>query len=547
MEGVRNMTDVQLFEDYINRYINIEKEDWIPLYEEDEITINGIKNDIFGLSALINNDEQSISNYLKDYEWGFSPNTFGKSYYEKTYSNNVEMIDFIVGDKKDDIEYLIAYRTFNRKYEKVIEINPKLIWYYNLVKEGDTYVDPINDEPKIRLEKKRILVLKTYLKDFLNAHKKSCIICFDHRRFFKTDSKLAHEVKRIQGENHNFVIVRNSYTYNEFNGMSSILGKVIIKPYTKSNHRDYLYLEEEKKYERFIIGVDDETGEEVEFTCNENELANYFGKNPDAPHFLTPVYFDRKVLDRYTNDPSNYKVDDGLIVFLDEWSLPFTINNDNKVIVWLGDLGRIPYNEQKHWKIHNNKPQGGIEKKFFQRQMMAQFTDSITPEKKLFELIDEFNKIMHEKYGDIVFNELSEADSQIKSAFSIPTNNSTTAYQTYLMQLCKIVVESINTRLIQSIIPKERLTDENNRLFGSRLQLKVFLDELGIPGSEKLDNILKIIYNSRNKLAGHTGSIQEYNKVWKRDKNYKPNFISDSKIILTTLNNILNDIIGELV
>jgi len=131
MEGVRNMTDVQLFEDYINRYINIEKEDWIPLYEEDEITINGIKNDIFGLSALINNDEQSISNYLKDYEWGFSPNTFGKSYYEKTYSNNAEMIDFIVGDKKDDIEYLIAYRTFNRKYEKVIEINPKLIWYYN--------------------------------------------------------------------------------------------------------------------------------------------------------------------------------------------------------------------------------------------------------------------------------------------------------------------------------------------------------------------------------------------------------------------------------
>lgn len=540
------MDDFQLFEDYINMYMNLDQEDWLPLYDENEVTINGMKSDIFGLSALINNDSQLISNYLKDYEWGFSPNTFGKSFYEKTYSNNNEKIDFVVGDKKDYIEYLIAYRTFNRKYEKVIEINPKLIWYYNLVKEGDAYIDPINDEPKIKLEKNRILVLKTYLKDFLNAHNKSCIICFDHRRFFETDSKLSHEVKPFNDDNFNFVVVRNSYSYNKYNGMSSILGKVLIKPYTKPNHRDYLYFEEDKKYEHFIIGVNEETGEEIEFTCSEKELANYFGKNPSAPHFLTPVYFNRKVLDRYTNDPSNYKVDDGLIVFLDEWSMPFTINNDNKVIVWLGDLGRIPYREQRYWKTHNDKPQGGMEKKFFQRQMMAQFTDSITPEKKLFELIDELNKIMTEKYGAKIFNELSEADSQIKSAFSIPTNNSTTLYQTYLMHLCKIIIESINTKLIHSNIPKERLTDNNNNLLGSRIQLKIFLDELGIFGADKLDNTLKTIYNSRNKLAGHTGSIQAYNKVWKRDKNYKPNFISDSKILLTTLNNTLNDIIGEL-
>lgn len=545
MKGVGNMDNIQLFEDYINKYINLDKEDWLPLYEEDATIINGIKTDIFGFSALIENDEQGIRDYLKEYEWGFSPSTFGKSYYEKTYSNNSEKIDFITGDTKDDIEYLIAYRTFNKKYEKVVEINPKLIWYYNLVKEGDIYKDPINDEPKIKLEKNKILVLKTYLKDFLNAHNKSCIICFDHRRFFETDSKLTHEVKPFKGNYFNFMIARNSYTYNNYNGMSSILGKVIIRPYTKPNHRDYLYFEEEKKYEQFIIGINDKTGDAIEYTCNEDELANYFGANPDAPHFLTPVYFDRKVLDRYTNDSSNYKVDDGLIVFLDEWSIPFTINSDNKVIVWLGDLGRIPYSEQKYWKIHNCKPQGGMEKKFFQRQMMSQFTDSITPEKKLFELIDEFNKLMYAKYGDIVFNELSEADSQIKSAFSIPTNNSTTLFQTYLMHLCKIIVESINTNLIQRTIPKEKLIDEKGNLLGSRLQLKIFLDELGIHGADKLDNVLKVIYNSRNKLAGHMGSIQEYNKVWKRDINYKPNFITDSKILLTTLNSSLNNIIGE--
>ncbi|OPZ85500.1 MAG: hypothetical protein BWY74_03898 [Firmicutes bacterium ADurb.Bin419] len=177
---------------------------------------------------------------------------------------------------------------------------------------------------------------------------------------------------------------------------------------------------------------------------------------------------------------------------------------------------------------------------------MAQFTDSITPEKKLFELLTDLNVYFKEKYGDKLFGELSEVDQQIKSAFTIPTNGSVTTYQTFLMQLCKITVESINNDLIQTIVPKEKLTDEGNKPFGSRLKLKILLDELSIKGADKLDNVLKVIYNSRNKLAGHKGSLQEYNKVWGRDKNYIPDFISDSKILLTTLNNSINNIIEEI-
>ncbi|SQC00759.1 hypothetical protein [Clostridium tetanomorphum] len=421
-----------------------------------------------------------------------------------------------------------------------------MIWYYNLVRDGENYVDPITDDIKIKVQNNKILVLQTYLKDFLSAYNQCCIVCFDHRRFFETDSQLKHETKSIVQDNANFIIVRNKYDYHQYNGMSSILGKVIIKGYNKPKHRDYLDFTQIKKYQDYIIEIDDETGDELEYTCEEDKLANYFGANPHAPHFLTPIYFERKVLDKYTNDPSNYKIGDGILVFLDEWSIPFTINKDNKVVAWLGDLGRIPYNEQKHWRLYNVKPQGGVEKKFFQRQMMAEFTDSITPEKKLFELINELNEVFINKYNDKIFNELSEADLQIKSAFSIPTNNSTTMYQTYLMHLCKITVESINTRLIQQIIPRDKLLDEDNNLLKSRMQLKVFLTELNVSQAEKLDEILKIIYNSRNKLAGHKGAIQEYNKVWKRDKNYKPNFISDSKIMLSTLNNTLNSIVEEL-
>ncbi|SQC00758.1 hypothetical protein [Clostridium tetanomorphum] len=76
------MADLEMFEDYESKYLNIQNDDWIPIYEE-EGAKNELESDIFGFSALIDNDEEYIKKYLGDYEWGFSPNTFGKSYFEK--------------------------------------------------------------------------------------------------------------------------------------------------------------------------------------------------------------------------------------------------------------------------------------------------------------------------------------------------------------------------------------------------------------------------------------------------------------------------------
>ena len=39
----------------------------------------------------------------------------------------------------------------------------------------------------------------------------------------------------------------------------------------------------------------DENGKEIRHTCNPSCLSNYFGANPSAPHYLTPVYFDAAV------------------------------------------------------------------------------------------------------------------------------------------------------------------------------------------------------------------------------------------------------------
>ncbi|MCW3046959.1 MAG: hypothetical protein JWO74_1243 [Solirubrobacterales bacterium] len=75
----------------------------------------------------------------------------------------------------------------------------------------------------------------------------------------------------------------------------------------------------EKEYEQFVIGTD--TGEEVRVTSDPAELANYFGANPGNPHYLTPVYFRREVLNKYYADPDRYTVEDGYVRCAGLWGL----------------------------------------------------------------------------------------------------------------------------------------------------------------------------------------------------------------------------------
>lgn len=89
-------------------------------------------------------------------------------------------------------------------------------------------------------------------------------------------------------------------------------------PVEKCNLWDYE--DRNRTYEDFIIGEDD-FGKPVTFTCEEAKLANYFGKNPEAPQYLTPVFFRRDVLFKYYNHAELYTVTDGSVSCDTRWHL----------------------------------------------------------------------------------------------------------------------------------------------------------------------------------------------------------------------------------
>jgi hypothetical protein len=97
--------------------------------------------------------------------------------------------------------------------------------------------------------------------------------------------------------------------------------------------------ERPKIYQGFIIGTNTH-GQPVKHTCDPEKLANYFSKNPDAPHYLTPVFFRTEVLSKYYADPQKYSVEDGYLRCGGLWGVRVDNDHPDYVVVWLGDLGR---------------------------------------------------------------------------------------------------------------------------------------------------------------------------------------------------------------
>lgn len=525
-----------LFSDYIKLYSEIEENEWITVFEEN--AERNCENDIFTFCAILKANPTELQEYVSKYDWGFEPDTFGKTtFYQYGYGEP----EYFSDESKDEFEYLVALRYFD-KYPKIYEINPKLIWYHNLRLEGQEYRDPKTGDVEIKLADHKIDIRLSYLKDFLAANGSYLSIVFDHRRYFKRDVISTKDNYRVYLEKNMYIywalnaVDALSEDAKKYDYYSSIIGKAIIEPYKRPRHEAYRYFTDKERYEKFVIELD-ENGDDIEFECNESKLANNFGSNPDSPHFLTPTYFSIKVLDKYKADPRNYEVKDSDIIYLNEWSIPFCINEDRKVVVWLGDLGRIPYKEQQYWKAFNESPKGKMEDKFLARQLLNHWTDGSRIESNLIRSLKIANDYSIKQYGDVIFLQLSEADAEIYRSFVLPTNLSIPEYQQFLMKLCKLTAESINTKLLKKV-----MGDTLDSSKGSIAQLDDFLKFINIDKNGKVYASIKKAYDSRNKLAGHRASTSEYNKVWKRDVSTEINTVDDATILLNEIISAINEV-----
>jgi hypothetical protein len=230
--------------------------------------------------------------------------------------------------------------------------------YYSPDKKEYSYFDDNGDEEIVaEIDSDKVLIKLNFLKDYISARKKHLFIYFDFMRFSKKTIKelgISEIDKNSSSEeyfyNHKVVDVSDMHLpYGKTK--SCVRGKILIE-----NIKDYKPdIEKNNKFEEFNIGYD-ENGETVSFSCDEKKLGNYSGENPDAPQYVTPVFFSKDVLKKYYGNPDKYSVEDCHISCKGARSIRLDNNCDDYVIVLLGDLGRLHHKEQLYWKSFNIPP-----------------------------------------------------------------------------------------------------------------------------------------------------------------------------------------------
>ena len=315
-------------------------------------------------------------------------------------------------------------------------------------------------------------------------------------------------------ETEHYVDVRKSdrnwsFASNDDGGaaMSRLCGKRLLSPSPRisRSERDA----DEDQYASFIISEDD-TGKSVEYLSDPKGLADFFGKNPDAPNYLTPVNFKREVLDRYFHNPGKYEVSDGVVRNDPHWVFRMDDDHAGRVVAFLGDLGRdLPYTEQLHWRAHNILPDGGLSKTARSRSFDAQFADGEQPEHRFKLAYSRFCKSWEKAHGWPLFRPLATGDQHLLTKLHVPTSDNPAELDAQLLGLAKILVDSLNDSEMDAALASP-VADER-----SLAKLERYLTWRRYPEIQRDVGTLRAIQGLRSTGAAHARG-SNYAKALKR-------------------------------
>ena len=264
------------------------------------------------------------------------------------------------------------------------------------------------------------------------------------------------------------------------------------------------------KFEKFIIGTN-ETGKDINFTCNESKLANLFGANPNAPNFLTKIFFKKEVLDKYYGKPSKYSINDGYLFYVkddgvNEWGMPIDNNAKDCVMVYLGDLGKMPYDEQQYWKLFNI-PQGESSAVSHTRDFKAEFCSPTEPGLFLRERFEIFNYNWKNKFDWELFKPLRKEDEHHYKTLRVP-NNEQKEFDEVVLSLNKITIDSLNVEEMK----KNLIFDENDK---SISVLQKYLKQKHKMNISLMIEFLRDLQNLRSSGSAHRKG-DNYAKAYKK-------------------------------
>lgn len=461
--------------------------DWIDVYSD---FVND--NDHLAMHAiLVPNDK--VGSVLATESWGhISPNTL----HPGCVRYGDDSIQYHRFGNDEGYEPIVIYRHFYDVKPSYLDISEEFKLFHNLFfdKKNEKYFKVRDDGAEvevIRQTERQISIRAVELKQFLAVKEMHLALLFDLRRRFPlnvSEYDLAKTTGNRKGPNFIYLYSMGDAMIRSKGSFVRVLGKSVVEGYSKQDSDFWPYSEAEddaQVYMEFICRLD-KKGREVALPCS-----------PYGEEYLTPVYFRSEVLSKYYNNPAKYSVKDGYLRCAALWGVQIDNDNPNYVCVFLGDIGRdIPESEHGYWRSFNIPPAGPISETAFRRSFLAEFADPQRKDLLFKQQLSLFGEEWRQRHGWDFFKPLGEADQHCLASLRIPATEEQNEFDTQVMYLTKLIVDSLN----EAEIAKEITTASDQKGIG---KLEEYLRVKGTPEYPKSIEFLRNLQALRSTGAAH--------------------------------------------
>lgn len=478
-------------------------------------------------SALVT--DEKVDECMQDYQWdltrghgGAYVNTWGDGSYEYVRGN-------------DGLELFVIYREGYGTHDSYVELSEEFRLFcgmherYKSEKEREFIVvdDNGNENVEAVIKGFQVSVKAKVLRSYLAARRINLLVFIDIMRYSeKTYSEL--DIKPVQND----IIQEENVIYNYTNLISPqlggkksggwVMGKCLLRYNPEDFDAENYPFFSDDTYEEFIIGYD-KNGDEFSYTCDNKKLSNYFVKKDDAPLTVTPVYFRKTVLDKYYNDPHRYHVDDGCIYSEGVWTLKVDNDQRDYAVVILGDLGKLPHEEQLYWKGYNLAPPPGasLSQTAWARWFEGRFYNPEFPDLKFKYQFRVFNENWGKKFSWPLFLPLAKDDEhRFKTLHCLTQPKNPNDFEEQILSITKVLIDSLNeAELLNGIDDsnsevakrlKELNAADKNAVKGGISKFELFLHT---EGKDLLESItfLRNLQELRSSTTAHRKSRSKKN------------------------------------
>lgn len=483
--------------------------EWLVIEQHDYSSTSGST----GVSAFLT-DLSGWEEAKKRHDW--SARYLGEYLFDEAAKDESGLFETLGTDSS--AEFLVQVQRNHNLLPTTVDLSLPFQWFWGAMRNGNnwSYLDSAgNERPLVRsvitAESYQVEVRALELRRYLERRGMVAVLQYDHV-IYSNSPKFQTVNHEYSGKWSAFIWTpAHEHIGDGFDSFSRLLGKRMV--IGGVSHPNPMALDhdnpERTNYPDFIIGVDAASGRTISFTSNEDELANYFGKNPDAPHYLTPVYFDPKVLNKYRDEPSKYEVSSTRLSCLGLWSVTIGASTTGLIEVYLGDLGRdIPWQEWPHWKANNVPPGGTMSEDRFRRDFLAQWAGEPDTLEAMRDSLVALRQASTESLGWPLIRELDNYGLLDLNGLSLPTTNEQRELLIPVITLSKAFVDAIDERALRSVVSNAVEGDRSLAL------LEKFVIERG--GDANIVQPLRALYRLRSSggLAHWGGS--EASKVFEK-------------------------------